>query len=387
MKFQLVQNSLKKLKTHQMKGSHWWLVVLFWIALALPAQASVILRVAIERDVKQVKVGSSTNAVLKDASGRTLGQLPAMSSYIAQAVSGGVALDKWQSGLFWIEPTGKNGYVYIGDKWYRGRTLVVPTEKGISAVNWVDLDEYLYSVIGGEMNSNWPQAALKAQAIAARTYALYERQRQRNNPVFDLGDSPDRWQIYKGVSSESRSTYAAVDDTRGQVLTYNNEIILSVFHACSGGHTENVEDVWGNPLPYLRGVPDYDLTVADCNSWTRTFSSPEISDRFPEVGNVKEITPETLSPFQSVKSLRIVGDKGTKVLKGEEVRTALKLKSTRFVVQRQPDGTFLIQGRGFGHGLGMSQWGAYQLALRGANHLQILGYYYRGVALTPIQAR
>ncbi|UKP00458.1 SpoIID/LytB domain-containing protein [Nostoc sp. UHCC 0870] len=381
MKFQLLFGSLLS----QLKIRHWWLGALLWIALVAPAQASVILRVAIERGVNQTKVGSSTTAIVKDSTGRTLGQLPAMSAFYAQAVPGGVALDKWQSGLFWIEPSGK-GFVYIGDRWYRGRTLVVPTDKGIDVVNWVDLEEYLYSVIGAEMSSSWPQEALKAQAIAARTYALYKRQEQRKNPVYDLGDSPDRWQIYKGVSSESPATYGAVDATAGQVLTYQNNLILSVFHACSGGHTENVEDVWGNPLPYLRAVEDYDQNIKECN-WQRTFSPTEISTRIAGVGNVQEIVPEAFSPFNSVKALRIVGDKGTKVLRGEEVRTALRLRSTRFNVTKAADGNFLLQGLGFGHGLGMSQWGAYNLALRGANHLQILGHYYRGVALTPIKAK
>ncbi|WP_103125115.1 SpoIID/LytB domain-containing protein [Nostoc cycadae] len=381
MKFQLFLGSLFS----QVKFRHWWMGILLWIALVAPAQASVILRVAIERGVNQVKVGSSTSALVKDSTGRTLGQLPAMSAYYAQAISGGIALDKWQSGLFWIEPTGK-GFVYIGDRWYRGRTLVVPTEKGLTAVNWVDAEEYLYSVLGGEMDTSWPQEALKAQAIAARTYALYEREKQRNNPIYDLGDSPDRWQIYKGVMSESPSTYAAVDGTTGQVLTYNNKIILSVFHACSGGHTENVEDVWGNTLPYLRAVQDYDQNVSECN-WVKTFSPAEISARISGVGNVKEIIPEQYSPFRSVKALKIVGDKGTKVLQGEAVRTALKLKSTRFNVSKSADGSFVLQGLGFGHGLGMSQWGAYNLARRGINHLQILGHYYQGVALTPIKAK
>ncbi|MEH2335810.1 SpoIID/LytB domain-containing protein [Nostoc sp.] len=381
MKFQLYLGSLFS----QIKIRHSWVSVLLWIALVAPAQASVILRVAIERGVNQVKVGSSTTGIVKDSTGRTLGQLPAMSAYYAQAIPGGVALDKWQSGLFWIEPTGK-GFVYIGDRWYRGRTLVVPTEKGLTAVNWVDDQEYLYSVLGGEMDASWPQEALKAQAIAARTYALYEREKQRNNPIYDLGNTPDRWQIYKGVISEAPATYAAVDSTLGQVLTYKNRIILSVFHACSGGHTENVEDVWGSNEPYLRAVQDYDQNIRECN-WVKTFSPTEISAKFPEVGNVKDMIPETYSPFRSVKVLKIIGNRGTKVLQGEEVRTALKLKSTRFSVTKGADGSFVLQGLGFGHGLGMSQWGAYNLARQGVNHLQILGHYYQGVALTPIQAK
>ncbi len=381
MKFQLLLGSLFS----QIKVRHWWIGIFFWLVLVAPAQASVILRVAIERGVEQVKVGSSTTAVVKDSTGRTLGQLPAMSSFNAQSIPGGVALDRWQSGLFWIEPTG-DGFVYIGDRWYRGRTLVVPTENGLDAVNWVDLEEYLYSVIGGEMDAGWPQEALKAQAIAARTYALYKRNEQRNHPTYDLGASPDRWQIYKGVISESPSIYAAVDATAGKVLTHNNQIILSVFHACSGGHTENVEDVWGNPLAYLRAVQDFDQNISACN-WERTFSPSEISSRISGVGNVKEMVAEAHSPFRSVKALRIVGDQGTRVLRGEQVRTALRLRSTRFNITRSADGNFILQGLGFGHGLGMSQWGAYNLARQGANHLQILGHYYQGVALTPIQTK
>ncbi|MCW9680289.1 SpoIID/LytB domain-containing protein [Dolichospermum planctonicum UHCC 0167] len=386
MKFQLLLGSFFS----ELKGRHWWIGILLWFILLAPAQASVILRVAIAREVKQVKVGASTTAIVKDSRGKTLGELPGMKPFPAQAVAGGVALDRWQSGLFWIEPTNK-GYVYIGDRWFRGRTLVVPTGNGLTAVNWVDLEEYLYSVIGGEMNSSWPEEALKAQAIAARTYALYERERQRRNPVYDLGDSPDRWQIYKGVSSESPKTYNAADQTAGQILTYNNQIILSVFHACSGGHTENVEDVWSTRVPYLRAVPDFDQKIKDqkikeCN-WTKTFTPREISARIFGIGNVKEMIIENVSPFRSVKTLKIIGNKGTKILQGEEVRTALKINSTRFIVNKDANGSFILQGLGFGHGLGMSQWGAYELAKRGANHLQILGYYYQGVALTPIQAK
>lgn len=379
-----IQLFLKSLLTST-KAKVWWMTPLIWLVLAAPSYASVILRVAIEQDAKQVRVGGSTPTVVKDVNGKTLGQLPAMSAYYAQPITGGgVALDKWRSGLFWIEPTGK-GFVYIGDRWFRGRVLVVPTAKGVTAVNWVDIEEYLYSVVGGEMDARWPQEALKAQAIAARTYALYRRQKQVNNPLFDLGDTPDRWQIYKGVSSESPATYNAVDKTAGKVLTFNNQIIESVFHACSGGHTENAEDVWGSASPYLRAVPDFDQNIPQCQ-WQRTFTAAEIAQRFPQVGTVKQLVPEQLSPFGSVRQLRIVGDKGTTTIKGEDVRTALKLRSTRFTVANS-NGSFLLQGKGFGHGLGMSQWGAYNLALQRANHLQILAYYYRGVALSPIRAR
>ena len=101
MKFSLLLGNL----FFEMKGRHWWIGILIWFVLLAPAQASVILRVAIEREVKQVKVGASTTAIVKDSSGKTLGELPGMRPFAAQAIPGGVALDRWQSGLFWIEPT------------------------------------------------------------------------------------------------------------------------------------------------------------------------------------------------------------------------------------------------------------------------------------------
>ncbi len=385
MKFRLKNYSMLS----QIKVRHWWLGVLLWMIMIVPAQASVIMRVAIERDVNRVKVGSSTTAIVKDASGRSLGKLPGREAYYAQPVPGGVALDKWQSALFWIEPEGK-GFVYIGDRWYRGRTLVIPTPKGLTAVNWVDLEEYLYSVVGGEMDARWNPEALKAQAVAARSYALYRRQKEQANPLFDVGDTPDKWQIYEGVIKEDPKIYAAVDATAGQVLTYNNQIVEPVFHACSGGHTENVEDVWGNSSPYLRGVPDFDLNAPNLSSkcnWQQNLSSTELSKKFPEIGAIKEIKTVELSPFNSVKKLQIVGEKGIKEIKGEKVRTEFKLNSTRFTVSKGQDGIFVLNGLGWGHALGMSQYGASFLASQGYNYLQILNYYYKNVALAPIEVK
>ena len=119
----------------------------------------------------------------------------------------------------------------------------------------------------------------------------------------------------------------------------------------------------------------------------KTFSQKEISARISSVGNVLDMIAESYSPFGSVRVLKIVGDKATKILVGEEVRTALKIKSTHFNLTKAADGSFVLQGLGYGHALGMSQWGAYNLAKRGVNYLQILGHYYQGVALSTIQAK
>lgn len=361
------------------KKVSWWLVVFFWFLMLAPAQAALLLRVAIIQGVNQVKIGTSTAAVVRDASGRTLGQIPAMSSYYAEPRGGTVALDRWQTGQIWIEPS-NGGYAYIGDRWYRGRIHIVPVSGNLTAVNIVDLEQYLYSVIGAEMSPSWPQEALKAQAVAARSYALYQRDRYGNS-IYDVGDT-QAWQVYKGLESETNTTQAAVEATKGQVLTYNGKIIEAVFHSSSGGHTENVEDVWSEPRPYLRGVPDYDAG-APVYEWSSSISRAQLSNLMG-VGNISAIKPERTSSTGRVISVRAYGSDGERLFSGEQLQSLLNLRSTLFTIN--PNGnTFTIYGRGFGHGVGMSQWGAYNLASRGYNYQQILGHYYRNSALAQIK--
>ena len=368
------------------KARNIWLTVLFWIVLVAPAQAALELRVAIEENTSQVQVGSSTKAAIRNASGQQVGEIAPMNAFVALSSGGGVALDRWRSNSFWIEPEA-NGYVWIGDRWYRGRTRVVQTSKGLTAINYVDLEQYLYSVLGGEVYANWPQEALKAQAVAARTYALYQRQTRGNN-TFDLGNTI-AWQVYRGLESEASTLYPAVDSTAGQVLTYNGKIILAAFHSSSGGHTENVENVWtSNALPYLQGVPDYDGNTPEAQ-WTKTFSRDELTRRLSGVGNVISMVPERVSPVGRVITIKIVGDRGTRMMSGPAIREALGLKSTWFTVTSDGDkslpSNFRIDGRGYGHGIGMSQWGAYSMANQGSNYQQIVLHYYQGATLAKIK--
>ncbi len=360
-----------------------WVSLLLWLLMVFPSQAAVLLRIAVTQNADQVKIGSSTPAVVRNTNGQTLGQISPQGGLVAQPNSGNVSLGQWQGNQLWVEPTG-NGHVWIGEGWYRGRVLLVPRNGGITAVNYVDLEQYLYSVLGAEMDGGWPQEALKAQAVAARTYALYKR--ERSNGVYDLGDD-QAWQVYRGLASESGGTQAAVRATAGQVLTYNGQMILAVFHSSSGGHTENVEDVWEDPLPYLRGVPDYDKG-SPVFEWTRSFSQADLSERLSGVGKVVSMTPERTTAFGSILSMKVVGEGGTRTMTGEAIAAALGLRSTRFRVNRQPNSTnFTVVGRGFGHGVGLSQWGAYNLARAGYTYYQILMHYYQNTSLAKVRVQ
>lgn len=378
-----------------LKSHSWWVSALIWLAMIAPATA-LELRVAISQGVKQLTVGSSTTAKVEDGAGRSLGEIASMNAFSAQTSSKGVKLAHWQASQLWIEPTA-GGYVYIGDRWYRGRTKLVKSGWGLTAVNQVDLEQYLASVLGGEMNGNWPQEALKAQAVAARSYALHKRQRH-SNAVYDLGRTTSS-QVYKGLAAESIGTQTAVTATAGQVLTYKGQIIEAVFHSSSGGHTENVEDIWVQPLPYLRGVQDYDQGTP-VYQWAANFSARELSRRISGVGNVLSMTPLRTTPHGRIVTMRVAGSSRTRTISGDALRKALNLRSTLFTVtprfglvasanraSSKPQSFFEINGRGFGHGLGMSQWGAHNLAQSGYNHQQILQHYYQGTTLTTVGAQ
>jgi stage II sporulation protein D len=364
----------------------WWGGMLLWLLLVLPAQAAVELRVAIAEDTRAISVGSSTTGIIRDGSGNALYQLPKLQGITLQADANQVDLTNSgaaiaESSAFWLEPS-EGGFVWIGDKWYRGRVMVTLEEGQLTAVNYVDLEKYLYSVVGSEMPTSWPQAALQSQAVAARSYALYKRSRTRS-PLYDL-DATTASQVYKGIVQEAPSTIAAVDTTANQVVTYNGQVIEAIFHSSSGGYTENAGEVWSSDVPYLQGVEDYDQN-APVYRWQETFSLSEFSDKVSSVGNVRSIGTPVLTTRGRVSSISITGDDGTETLKGQDIRRALGLRSTRFTITISAN-QVTIDGFGFGHGVGMSQWGARSLAEQGWGFEQILEHYYQSTAIAQLES-
>ncbi|WP_172819615.1 SpoIID/LytB domain-containing protein [Gloeomargarita lithophora] len=366
-------------------------VLMAGLTLGGTAALATELRVGIQQSAKTLRVGVAGAAVVTDGAGRSLGTLPPMLGFTAQVQGGQVSLHTFRGRDLWVRPM-NNSFVFISDDWHRGRLRLVARGDGLLAVNHVPLEEYLYSVVGSEMYPYWPLEALKAQAVAARSFVLF-RLRRPADPDFDVGRTVT-WQAYKGYSRESDSTREAVSATSGQVVTHRGQIIEAVYHAASGGHTENVEDIWSAPRPYLRGVPDFDQE-APVYSWQKTFTQTELSRLLPGVGQVRSLTPVRTTPQGRVIQMQVTGTAGNKTFTGGELRRLLELRSTLFQVTpnrgdiasanlvNAPNGGFEFQGRGFGHGLGMSQWGAFGLAQRGYNYQQILQYYYQGTEITP----
>ncbi|MBT9312094.1 SpoIID/LytB domain-containing protein [Leptothoe kymatousa] len=357
----------------------WW-GALLWLLWLLPAQAMEI-RVAIRNNAEQVQIGSSTPGIVRDSRGQTVMQLSELEPLSVDETGGRLELLDARSRLgesrsFWLEPS-NNGFVWIGDRWYRGRVELVPGEDGVTAINHVDIDDYLYSVVGSEMPTSWPQEALRSQAVAARSYAVYHRGKARGRS-FDL-NSTQSSQVYKGINGEAGSTRSAVDATEGKVLTHAGRVIEAVFHSSSGGHTENSEHVWSKAVPYLKGVPDFDQN-APVYSWRSEFSLEEVGDLIGYPGTIEAVEVLSRSPQGRAKRMNIMGDEGTLTITGNTFRNKLKLRSTKFDLAVNPEG-ITVSGNGFGHGIGMSQWGARGMAERGHEHDEILTHFYKGTRL------
>ena len=336
-------------------------------------------------------------------------------------VSGGQASASAQvmgsAQTIWLEPLASGlalgnskpaGDFQLKQRSYRGRLQVAVKGSALQAINTVDLESYLPSVVGSEMPASWPQAALRAQAVAARTYAL--RQRSASQP-FDVSATVAS-QVYKGVEAETPATREAVASTRGEVLMYGGSLVNAVFHSSSGGSTENSGDLWIQQLPYLVSVPDVDQD-SPVSNWQQLLEPLALTKAFGEIGGANRIEILSTTSSGRVRQARVIGPSGTLVLTGAELRSRLGLRSTlvRFelvgpdVASSQlpsegppilpplsgstaplPQATLLAVGRGFGHGVGMSQWGAYALAQRGEGYPEILRYYFRGTDLLPYNA-
>lgn len=357
------------------------LAAFVWLICSLPALA-LEMRIAIQEGASQVVVGTSNSGAIRDQQGQQIAQVPQGRSLTVAAQGGQVKAANAVGTSFWVEP-GPDGYVFIGDRWYRGRVLVMSNGSGVTAINYVDLEHYLYSVVGSEMPTSWPLEALKAQAVAARSYALHRRNQSRS-PHYDVG-STTAYQVYGGLGEETESTQAAVEGTRSQVLTHGGQVIEAVFHSSSGGHTENVEDIWSQARPYLRGVQDFDAG-APVFEWIQTLSNDEFSQIMPDVGRLVSAVPQRTTPRGRIQEILVEGDRGSRLLTGSDFRSALGLRSTLFSIAVAGN-SVQISGRGFGHGIGMSQWGAHNMASQGYTYQQILGHYYQGAQLAVLQAQ
>ncbi len=336
------------------------------------------------------------------------------------------------------------GYLNFDGRLFRGVLEITTDDAGdMIVVNQVATSPYLASVTGAESPATWHSEALAAQAIAARTYLVTHLGRHDN---YDLeGDVRD--QEYAGIGTEADSTIRAVERTAGIVATYRGSPIEALYSANAGGVTEDSENVYANALPYLRSVPSPGDELAKDSGWGKTswewnreFTAPQLGDylrsRGLNVGVPRRVELVRVTGAGRVLLARVHGTAGTRDIGKDVTRYYFGLKSSLFTVELTEGGEaewvswrdtarlvdmgilgsellgttyerslnedremtsirvtgyvyklpprFIFWGRGFGHGVGMSQWGAQGMALKGANYEQILKHYYRGIALTNV---
>ncbi len=187
------------------------------------------IRVAISTGNSSLVVGSSTASEVIDAQGKVLGKISAKEGTNVVPDGQYIRIGKWQTPAgVWLKPA-KGGMVFVGDRWYRGDLLLVSQGNTLLAVNYVDLESYIASVVGAEVSPSWPMAALKAQAIAARSYAIVHYLRPAHD-LYDLGNT-ERWQVYRGLDAEWNTTRQAVQETQGVFLSYKGGVVESMYAA------------------------------------------------------------------------------------------------------------------------------------------------------------
>ena len=188
---------------------------------------------------------------------------------------------------------------------------------------------------------------------------------------------------------ETEESNQAVDASSGKVMTYNGKLVIAYYHASSGGHTEDSQNVWSAALPYLKGVPDQYSTMG--KDWEYSLAYTALKDKLNQHGlgiaDLKEIKPGMRTASARYKDLVLVTDTGTSKLTGNNFRIKVgstRLRSTRFIMSSNDNG-IKFKGNGYGHGVGMSQQGARQMALSGFKYNAILKHYYTDVKITMVR--
>lgn len=284
-----------------------------------------------------------------------------------------------------------------GKKGYRGTMLFKPLTGSIVVINQLPLEQYLYSVVAAEMPSSWPLEALKAQAVVARSYALAQMATKAYEAYgFDIL-ATQQSQVYGGIATEAETARLVVDNTQGQTLHCNGQVVMTVFHSSSGGYTENSEDIWKDALPYIRWKEDPFDKNEHYYGWQVSFDQQALVNQlnksgytFASISNL-EVGESTASGAR-VKRLIVTGlDTANQPLQVEignadTVRMALGFNSALFTMEIEKNeqgfiSQVLFTGNGFGHGLGMSQYGALGMAKEGYGYQDILAYYYSNCTL------
>lgn len=355
--------------------------------------------------------------------------------------------DLGSSGVIMPADYADESVISLNNVSYRGGLMFLANANGtITAINYLPLEHYVYGVLNGELHHTNPKEALKAQAVAARSFGLLNIG-THSSSGFDVCTTT-HCQVYKGYSDEFPATNQATDETRGEMLRYNGKTVTGFYFKNSGGHTQNVEDVWSYRHGYLIGVKD---TYSPSYPWTATISFSSLKQKLEaagyQPGTIESVSIKSTNATGNVSDLEIVGSNGTINLKKENIRYVLGatlIKSTLFTLNGEgptaggssimihngnslstPSGDVyalgadgnvtkkslqqayvrngektaelkapsvqtgqavtgdqaVFNGYGYGHGVGMPQDSAIEMAKKGYSYIEILKQYYTGIEI------
>ena len=366
-------------------------IVLSWLIPPPLAEARDLIRVLILRDISSVKVASEGLNLYDLKSGQPFFKNRKYTSLIFERDSGARVRLRGQNLSapgFLVEWVGNP--LEISSRSYRDQVRILPgPNRDLWVINVLPLEEYLVGLINFEISSQWPMAAVKAQVIAARTYAFFQR-RNRAGELYDV-DSGVSDQVYGGTGKEDARSRRAMEETRGELILHEGNPIFSVYSACCGGKTESGEYMWAAGFPYLRSMECAYCLDSPHFLWNYSIGGERLASALgsgtvsgPRVLGV-EI--EERSPSRRVLRLWIQSESSRRLIPGKDFRRLLgydQLRSTNFILTEK-EGVFQFSGLGWGHGVGFCQWGAKGMADAGMDYLTILKSYYQGVEIGKIQ--
>lgn len=347
------------------------------LLLALPARAAETVRIAIVDGATQITLAGKDLEVRQLEVGEKYAPAPGGRSVVYLS-NGEMMLDGAPVRAVEGVKYRSKGFVRVAEKPVRGEIEVRPDGKGkLIAINVIPLEDYLAAVLGSEMPASFPPQALRAQAVAARTYAVHKKIQAWGKP-YHLGATVLH-QVYGGAKAEDPRTLEAVRATEGEVLVWKMEPLEAYFHSSCGGRTEDGVHALGRNLPYLKPV-DCPCSDYSHTRWTAVLDADDFKRLLP---GVREVEVQRRTPTRRADRLRLESKRGSRVVTGVELRQVVgysKVKSLWFDVERK-GGRFVLEGRGYGHGAGMCQWGARRLAEQGWDYRRILAHYYVGSEL------
>ncbi len=273
-----------------------------------------------------------------------------------------------------------HGKVFFNGLSFSGSFDIMKDQNGLYVINSLPFEKYIEGVVASEVGKDWEIEALKAQAVISRTYAIFNKNLNEER-IFHL-TSTVLHQAYKGENMDPFITQA-VETTKGEILTYEGKPANALYHATCEGKTELPEEVWAESFPYLKSV--------ECNGKNTPYESWRKHFTFEEMGKLlgmkelKDISVTSYTLTGRVKTLRLIfDDSGAGLeIKATELRRLLgykELPSTDFTITRA-DTEIIFEGKGYGHGVGLSQWGALTMAREGKNYREILAHYYPGTII------